>query len=147
MAHDALKNNPDLEKVIIMEHAPRFDEPFVNPLSLKLALGNYANIMFHNLWMDSPMKSKIIVAAHSLQCNNDTFEARYKDDKPRKYDSVHMFGSSGKTAYTRSLINIFNQAVASKSKSNDNHTTCPQNRYSQQKYSVPVHIMFDILGN
>jgi hypothetical protein len=151
VAHDALKNKPDLEKVIIMEHAQRFDEPFVDPLSLKPALAKYANVMFHNLWMESPMKSKIIVAAHSLQYNNDTFEARYKDDKTGKFDGVHMYGSAGKTAYTRSLINIFNQAVASKSngssKSNDSHTTCPQTRYSQQKYSVPVHNMFDILGN
>jgi hypothetical protein len=31
VAHEALKNKSNLVKVIVMEHAPRFDEPFVDP--------------------------------------------------------------------------------------------------------------------
>ena len=77
VAHEALQNMPNLEKVVVMEHAPRFDVDKVDPISLKPALAKLANTTFNNLWMDSPWKSKIIISGHNLQCNDKERAARY----------------------------------------------------------------------
>ena len=48
-AHDAIENHPNIEKVVIMEHAPRHDENDVDPLKLKPTLARYANNIFSQL--------------------------------------------------------------------------------------------------
>ena len=156
VAHEALKNKSNLAKVILMEHAPRFDEQSVDPIGLKPALANFANMTLNQLWKESPLRSQIIVAAHNLLCNNDdTRKARYTDEKTKRYDGVHLYGSFGKRAYTRSVANILIQAVTlsvsqpghTQVSNKDDHVDCPQSRYRQQGYSVPIQNKFDILGN
>ena len=105
VAHEALRNKSDLVKVIVMEHASCFDE------HLKPALAKFANTTFNNLWMASPFKSKITIAAHNLQCDEETRVSRYTGDRNIKYDGIHMYGQAGKTAFTRSLLNILTESV------------------------------------
>ena len=63
-AENALKENPDLKKMIIMEHAPRYDTEDVDPLKLKTDLAKYANYTFNQLWLDSP--KNITIGHHGL---------------------------------------------------------------------------------
>ena len=153
VAHEALKKNHNLVKVIISEHSPRYDQLNVDPISLKPALAKFANTTFNNLWMESPWKSKIIVAAHNLQCDVKTRVERFTDERTNRYDGIHAYSQSGKAAFTRSLIGIFSQAITALHKGSDilenkdNHTDCTQTRHQNQNYSVPVQNMFDVLGN
>ena len=45
-AEYALKDYPNLKKVILLEHAPRYDTEDVDPLGLKPALAKYSNNTF-----------------------------------------------------------------------------------------------------
>ena len=103
---------PNLAKVIVMEHPPRFDDDYVDPIYIKPALAKFANTTFNNLWMESPWKSKIIVAGHSLQCNDKERVARYTDKRTQRYDGIHMYDEPGKEAFTKSLINTLTNAVS-----------------------------------
>jgi hypothetical protein len=131
VAHEALRNKSDLVKVIVVEHAPRFDEHCVDPISLKPALAKFANTTFNNLWMESSWKSKIHIASHNLQCDEKTRLARYTDERTKRYDGVHMYGQHGKQVYTESLINILNEAftapnpASNNQKPVDDHSNCP----------------------
>ena len=158
-AENALRSSSKLSKVMILEHPPRFDLPEVDPLGLKPQLANYANMMFAQLWLASPLKEKINIGRHNLDCSQDKFIEKFMDERTNKFDGVHMYGWNGRQAYTSSLIHIMKSAMSSKPSAPD-HKSCPQSRYqksskkttfSQQPqsnyYSVPVKNKFDILGN
>ena len=87
-AHNALSRHPQLKKVVIMEHAPRFDAPDVDPTGLKPKLAL--------LWHSSVMKDRIVIGKHSLDCSGEQISVRYRDDRSGRYDGVHMYGSQGK---------------------------------------------------
>ena len=153
-AHKAIENNPNLQKVVITEHTPRYDEHHVDPTGLKHKLARFANTTFHQMRESSEYRDKIVIGEHGLLCVGDQFEARYRDEKTNKYDGVHMYGTFGMRAYTRSLTRIL-QSVLSTIPSNVsttmapiNHTTCPQAKYQHSsRYAVSVQNRFSILGN
>ena len=102
--------------------------------------------------MESPFKSQIIVAAHSVFSVGVTKDAISSDDFRNNYVGVHMYGPPGTKAYSRSLINILSQIgapsdnkKASSSVKSGDHTKCPQAKY--QRYSIPVNNRFKVLGN
>ena len=61
MAENLLKRKPDIKKVMILEHPPRFDAQNNDPLSLKPELAKYANSLYHQLWLSSNQKHKIVI--------------------------------------------------------------------------------------
>ena len=67
VAEEAIVDDPHLEKVTIMNHAPRFDTKDVDPVQLKTKLATFANSYFLELWLDSSMKDKIIIGSHTLE--------------------------------------------------------------------------------
>ena len=157
-AHNAIEDNPNLKKVAITEHPPRFDEYDVDPTGLKPKLAEFANITFNQMWHNSEHKNKIVIGNHNLECVGDQLEARYRDENTKKYDGVHMYGFFGMRAYTRSLTQIIRNILPASpaipvSQTNTsmaaaNHITCPQAMYQQsRRYAVPVHNKFSILGN
>ena len=150
VAQDALTSHPELMKVTIMNHAPRYDSSDVDPMGLKPILASFANSYFLELWLDSPMKNKIVIGSHSLECADNEKERRYTDERNGRWDGVHLYGRAGKAAYTDSVLNILVSSIqpqnptkqkrASQTK-NDNHTSCPQTKFkSKQKklYSSAV---------
>ena len=86
----ALVKHPNLKKVILMKHSPRYDLPHVDQRQLKAKLANFANDTFAQLWQSSGMKDKIIVADHNLQCSEDEIDSLYTDENTGRYDGVHM---------------------------------------------------------
>ena len=150
VAQDALTSHPELMKVTIMNHAPRYDSSDVDPVGLKPILANFANSYFLELWLDSPLKNKIIIGSHSLECTGDEKVRRYTDERNGRCDGVHMYGRAGKAAYTDSVLNILISSIQPQNPaqqkhasqtSNDDHTSCPQTNYkSKQKklYSSAV---------
>ena len=106
VAQDALKNHPELEKVTIMNHDPKYDTSDVDPVGLKSILANFTNAYFLELWLDSPMKNKIVIGSHSLDCSGEERTKRYTDDTSKRYDGVHFLGGLGKSVYTESVMKI-----------------------------------------
>ena len=158
-AEHVINVNPGIQKVIILEHPPRYDAKEVDPIGLKPELAKYANNVFHQLWFASKLKHKIVLGQHKLDCSEKARLARYTNAYSKKYDGIHMYGTAGRTAYTNSLISILSNhitppAVGPRPRQSNYHKSCPQTKYtSEQKkhnntrYSVPVNNRFSVLGN
>jgi hypothetical protein len=127
---NALKSNPDLRKVIIMKQIPRYDPSNVDPLSLKASLSFLFNNTLTNLWMESNFKEKMFIGNHDIDCNGSIREARYRHTKSGRFDGIHLIGSSGRKAYTRSVLNILKSAGVT---SSDFHGYCPQFAYQNRQ--------------
>ena len=133
LAQASLDKHSNLSKVIIMEHPPRFDQPNVDPTSLKSKLARLANATLNQLWVISPLKDKIIVGHHSLVSSRaeDAHFARYQDFRTGRYDGVHLYGHTWCKDYTASVKLILRLA--------DDHTSCAQakyqSRYQKDEYS------------
>ena len=66
VAQDALRSNPNINKVILMEHAPRLDTKANDPTGLKRKLAQYANTSLAQMWECSSMKENIVIGKHTL---------------------------------------------------------------------------------
>ena len=136
-AEEALNNNANLKRVIIMEHPPRFDDP------LKSKLAELANTTLNQLWSISTLNSKICIGRHSLvgYGSGSTHLARYKDYNTGRYDGVHLYGRTGVKDYTDSVKSMLVIAMKVQHPNNisgdkysntlgdDDHTTCEQAVY------------------
>ena len=169
VAEQALRNHPNLKKVLILEHPPRFDQHFLDPVGLKPQLAKFANLMYNQLWLSSAYKDKIAIGSHKLDCSENQFDDRYRNTKTNRYDGIHMYGVDGKRAYTKNLVDIFRDLlVKSETAKSENHTsssyhrTCPQTLYQEAQrkktfakgqvsyngcFNVPVSNRFEVLGN
>ena len=160
VAQNAVLENPELRKVVIMEHAPRQDPPDVDPTKLKPKLAKLANSTLAQLVQNSGMQSKIIIGKHSLETKN--LSSLYRDDLTSMYDGVHMYSRHGKDMYTRSVTSVINSVLPAntinqyQSRPLYSHVTCPQAQYQRkqqaraelnQEYTVPVNNRFSVLGN
>ena len=82
----------------------------MDPLSLKPALAHLFNNTLAEMWIESPLKKKLVIGIHNLECTGGIKEARYRNIRSRKYDGLHLYGPSGKKAYTISVLNILKKA-------------------------------------
>ena len=114
LAKRSLEQNPSLRKVIILEHPPRFDEIYVDPTSLKPKLARLANATLSQLWLNSPLKDRIIIGQHSLESSGAgaQYLDRYKNFRTEKYDGVHFYGQTGCSDYTNSVKTILMLALS-----------------------------------
>ena len=124
----ALEQQPSLKSVIFLKQTPRYDPIETDPLSIKAALSHLFNNTLVNLWMSSPLKEKIVVGIHNIDCSGAIQAARYRDTKTGRFDGVHLYGSSGSKAYTQSVLNILKSAKVV-SEDFDFHHSCPQAMY------------------
>ena len=83
---NALEANKDLRKVIIMKQIPRYDPMDVDPLSLKASLSLLFNNTLTSLWMESPLKERLFIGNHNIECNGAIREARYRHTKSGRFD-------------------------------------------------------------
>ena len=75
-----------------------------DPHSIKAALSQLFNDTLVQLWLGSPLKERMTIGTHSLECHGGIRDARYRNGK--KYDGIHMYGPSGKKSYTESVLSI-----------------------------------------
>ena len=149
IAEKALKNHSSLSKVIIMEHPPRFDNPDVDPTSLKSNLARLANATLGGLWLNSPLKDRIVIGHHSLESSGSgsSHFDRYQH-KNGKYDGVHFWGQNGGLDFTNSVKTILSLAVPRHHPSyvqaecgtaqSGNHDNNPQAKNLGRKYQPTV---------
>ena len=162
VAQNAVIDNPQLRKVVLMEHAPRQDPKEVDPIRLKPRLAKLANSTLAQLVQNSGFADKIVMGRHSLDITNAN--TVYRDDFTGRYDGVHMHGSHGKDIFTRSVERIIRSVLPVTTTTTRptqhrplySHVTCPQAQYQKrrqaraelsQHYSVPVNNRFTVLGN
>ena len=100
----ALANNPECRQVILCEAIPRYDG--------KEKLNQYGNMMLHKAKEESssPHKDKVTIGVHNLDCEGAVRAARYGDGRKTHVDMIHMRGSSGLVAFTRSMSLILAKA-------------------------------------
>ena len=112
-AHRAINTQESLEKVILMEHPPRYDSKELDPIGLKPKLAKLANSMYNQLWLDSPYKNKIIIGNHSLETNGsgEKHAALFTNIKTGMYDGVHHHGGMGRALYSESVKRVFKNTV------------------------------------
>ena len=106
IAEDSLKNHPKLKNVTILGHTPRYDSREIDPAGLKPNIAHFANNYLLELWLYSPLKDKIHIGNHNLECSGAVRAQRYTDGRTGRHDGVHMYGEAGKKAYSESLLNV-----------------------------------------
>ena len=104
LAIKSLKQNPKLDKVIIMEHPPRFDQIPEDPTSLKPKLVSLANATLNKLWLNSNLKHKIAIGQHCQESEGTGRMHRYTDIQNSRYEGVQLYSKSDD--YTRSVGKI-----------------------------------------
>ena len=165
VAHDAIENHPELENVTIMSHAPRYDTVENDSFGLKSTLATFANSYMLELWIDSPLKHKIVIGSHdNLECSGILRAKRFTADLTGRFDGVEMYGAAGKRAYTESVLNILlsppqPDRSLERQVRYDDHSNCPQSQYARLQnksrtnqnknvqYSVPTYNRYESLGN
>ena len=128
---NALKQNPNLKKVVVMKQTPRYDTLEADPSSLKPILSQLFNNSLTESWMTSKLKYRIFVGSHNIDCTGSIREARYRSTKTGFYDGLHLYGSSGRKAYTNSVMSILKSAGLVDPMFD--HTNCPQTTYQAKQ--------------
>ena len=105
-AESALKNFPNLKKVVILKHGERFDPPHIDPCGVKSELANFANATFDQLLFTSPFKQRIQIGSRNL-------------DIVSIIDIVRNFRTE--------------TIQAKQAKQDDCHLNCPQSQYQKMK--------------
>ena len=108
VAVDAIKENPNYKKVVIVNRAPRIDKIKDDRYHLKSQLSDYGNQVYKQLLEKCNLKNKIVIGQHNFEgvTDRDIFG---DPDQPR-YDGVHLAGKHGRYYYTRSVCKILQQA-------------------------------------
>ena len=107
---NGIRSNSNIEKVVIMKQIPRYDRADMDPLSIKQALSQIYNNTLTDLWLKSPLKHKLFVGNHDLECTGGIRQSRYRNVHTGDFDGIHLFGSSGGKFFTKSTLNILKQA-------------------------------------
>ena len=128
----ALDRQPSLKTVVIMKQTPRYDPLSVDPLSIRPALSRLFNNTLTELWISCPLKNKIYIGTHNIDCTGAIQSARYRHTKTGRFDGVHLYGTTGSKAYTKSVLNILASASLI-SAEKDFHLSCPQYKYQNRQ--------------
>ena len=128
---NALKIYPSLVKTVIMKQIPRYDRTDLDPLSVKQALSEIFNKTLTDLWLRSPLKHKMFIGSHNLECSGGIRQSRYENVLTGVYDGIHLHGSSGGKFYTKSALNILKQAGLVKF--DYEHQNCSQAQYQSRQ--------------
>ena len=113
-----------------MKQIPWYDRADIDPRSIKQALSQIYNNTLTDSWLASPLKQKIFVGNHNIECSGGIRESRYRNIKTGAFDGIHLFGSSGSKAYTKSVLDILKQAGLVEV--DYDHLKCPQTQFQSQ---------------
>ena len=164
VAADAVKNHTNLQHLIVLEAAPRYDQ--------WAELNEYGNEELHEALKtieNEEVRNKITIGRHNLQCVGGLRLSRYGDPSKRNVDGVHLRGSSGNISLSRSIALIMAGAgLASTTEAEALLRTPPQAPSHQpsdfqrqrsrrrqggpagpavQQYTIPTQNRFSQLGN
>ena len=64
IALNSIKNNPHLQKVVLVKRPPRFDSPIAAHLS------DFGNNVLDDLWMRNNCPLKIVIKQMDIECDD-----------------------------------------------------------------------------
>ena len=79
-AISAANNYPNLKKVIILKQIPCLDDKSSTPPGVKPKLSEMFNSNLDKLWTDCPIKKRVMIGNHNLDCTGGIREARYRNN-------------------------------------------------------------------
>ena len=98
IAEQAILANPNMKKVVLLEHLPRADSDHLAALAI------HSNSALHQFASSSIFSNQIVVASHS-GLNPSTEEKTVAIFGPRnRGDGIHLRGSEGPRRHTSSVI-------------------------------------------
>ena len=115
LAETALEEHPFLEKVVVVRNIPRFDSKSTDCAQLKPKLALLADSVLFGLWCESKYKDQIILGCHDIsEWSRYDIHKAYGFPHVTGYDGVHLYGPSGRTILTRSLITMLRNPFTAK---------------------------------
>ena len=118
-AHYALETG-QVEQVVLMQHAPRWDTPRKDPYGARPQLAELANDTLNRMVDQSKYRGKIMVGVQTglhvegraradlMTCSGDNWRSR--NVKNGKYNGVHYYSRQGQEALTASMLEVLRQA-------------------------------------
>ena len=109
-----------VQQVVLMQHAPRWDTQRDDPYGAKPQLAELANATLKRLVDESAHSNRIMVGVHTglqvegqarldmMTNNGDNWRSRKV--KKEKYDGVHYYSRQGQEALTASMLEVLRQA-------------------------------------
>ena len=133
-ARNIVVNNPNIEKVLILDRIPRFDPSSTDVSQLKPKLSEYGNKVLRDELSKCDVKDRISIGAHMLPA--ELHQNIYGHPARRGYDGIQPHGPDGRNFYTRSMCNILQQFLPKHSREFHNHAF-PHNTRAPSSTSVP----------
>ena len=143
VATDSLASRPALKKVVILKQVPRYDSDTTNPFRMKSLLANLFNDTLKELKASSSYKDSIYLGNYSLEYSGVIRDARYKTN--HRFDGVHLFGSSGRKAYTESVLMILRESDSIKKAPHTYFRRYHSNSPQKYDYLIPTQNKFAVL--
>ena len=100
LAENSLKNNPSLEKIIIVKQLPRYDN------KVKADLADFANHILEQEWIKNGCNKKIVIAKQKIEDEANMKIEAFGDTRQPNYDGIHMRGGNAVPFMTRSFIKM-----------------------------------------
>jgi len=123
----ALTAHPYLKGVVLMERTPRYDDLH--------NLNRYANGVLHEAVSKSRNAGKVFVGQHILECEGGVQASRLGSPSTHhNFDGIHLRGSSGRIATTRSVASILQQAGILSSPLQVTVPSMSSGRHSQESF-------------
>jgi hypothetical protein len=119
-AADSAIESGQVEQVLLMQHAPRFDTPRDDPYGARPHLARLANESLERMVGQSRNKEKIMVGSHTglmkegrervdmMTNNGDNWRCR--NINKGKFDGLHYYSKKGQQALTDSTLEALRQA-------------------------------------
>ena len=142
-----IKDHENLKKVVILEHTPRFDKGYRDPMSLKPRLAEVANRTFGDLWLKSEFRERIVIGHHKFDCStSDAHYSRYRSQFNGRYDGVHFYGPNARRDFTNSVKNILKFALPNQFYSKKTSTSV-EGRLGSGYNPIPTKNRFESLNS
>ena len=109
-----------VEQVLLMQHAPRFDTPRDDPYGARPHLARLANETLSRVVSESKHKKKLIVGSHTglMKEGKDRVDMmtntgdnwRCRNVNRGKFDGIHYYSKMGQHAMTNSMLEVLRKA-------------------------------------
>ena len=102
VAEDLIRANKSIKKVILLDCIPRLDH------QLKSNIAVFSNNLNRECIAKSSLGNKMIAGAHTIATN----DLNYGKLDTKAFDGVHMHGVEGNAMFTKSILNILGNHMA-----------------------------------
>ena len=140
IAENALEQNKELEKVVILKRLPRYDRSSTDLLAIKSELSTFANSVLDQQWIKRGSNKQIKVVEIDLKCSESKHLKNiiYGNINDANYDGIHLRGKAASRHFNYRAVQVLKPIfqVTNNNNSVDNvicGVNCQQTLYQRQK--------------